>query len=54
MIKKGNKNFEISESQNQWTVRLSDGNLNVEYKISKKDCPTFEDLKEFIEQNNAF
>lgn len=54
MIKKDDKNYEVTESKSQWTVRLSNGKVKVEYQISKKDCPTLEDLKEFIEQNDAF
>ena len=54
MIKKGDKNYEVTENKSQWTVHLSYGNLKVAYKISKKDCPTIEELKEFIEQNDVF
>lgn len=54
MIKKADKIYEVTENKSQWTVRLSNGKVKVAYQISKKDCPTIEDLKEFVEQNDAF
>jgi hypothetical protein len=54
-IEKDGKIFNVTEQAKSWTVSLVDsGNFDASAKITKADCPTFEDLKAFIAENDLF
>lgn len=54
-IEKNGKTYKVVENAKSWTVSiLSDCNVTVAAKISKSDCPTFDDVKTFIAENDLF
>ena len=54
-IKENGKTYKVTENAKSWTVSiLSDCNVTATAKISKSDCPTFDDVKAFIAENDLF
>lgn len=54
-IEKNGKTYKVAENAKSWTVSiLSDCNVTATVKISKSDCPTFDDVKAFIAENDLF
>lgn len=54
-IEKNGKNYEITEAQNTWNVILvAQSSISAKVVVTKKDCPTFDDLKKFILENKIF
>lgn len=53
-IEKDGKIYTVRENQKSWTVTLTDGRVTISAKVQKADCPTFDDLKAFIAENNLF
>jgi len=47
------KTYKVKENINSWslTQNVSNG-FNINLTVSKKDCPTYEELKDFITKNN--
>ena len=49
-IEKNGKTYKVAENAKSWTVSiLSDCNVT-----AKSDCPTFDDVKAFIAENDLF
>jgi len=46
---RGNQ-MEAEELTNSWKIRKVMGKLKVSYEVSKKDCPTKEDLEKYLEE----
>ena len=44
VIKKNDKEYLVSETTSKWIAKLDMGTVVLKYEISKKECPTFEDL----------
>ena len=53
-VKKNEKTYIIRECKNHWNVSADSGRLAVSYRVFKDVCPTFEDLKAYIENENIF
>lgn len=47
-IKKGEKEFVVEDTKEMWLVSRDEGRVSVSYKVTKEDCPTFEQLQLFI------
>ena len=50
-IEKDGKIYEVKENAAEWTLTTNIGNVAVDYKISKQDCPTWVDLAVFVKQS---
>lgn len=53
-IKKNNKLYEVTETERAWSLSTKVGDVFVKYSVSKSDCPTLEDLKNFVYENLVF
>ena len=53
-ITKNGKTFHIEEKSDKWSVRREIDGVKVSYEISKKDCGSLEEVKEYIISNNVF
>lgn len=47
-IKKGEKEFEVTEENDVWHIFRDEGRVSVSYKVFKSDCETIEQLQKFI------
>lgn len=47
-ITKGTTEYTVTENTKNWIIVYSKGKLIVEYKISKSECKTFEELKQRV------
>lgn len=54
IIEKNGKNYTVKENAKSWTLCIAIGVVSVSYKVSKTDCPTFDDLKSFAKSDSAF
>lgn len=53
-IEKNGKIYKVTEQSKTWTVSTDKNNVTVSAKITKTDCPTFDDLKMFVAENDLF
>lgn len=53
-IEKGDKIYSVYENAKDWRITRKENGLTINFKISKKDYPTMEDVKEFIKENDCF
>ena len=54
VIQKGESVYTVTESTENWTVRNENGKVFVSYDVSKALCPTFEELKQYIQSSELF
>lgn len=53
-VVKGDKVYSVYENAKDWRITRKENGLTINFKISKKDYPTMEDVKEFIKVNDCF
>jgi len=53
-ITKGKMVYTIAEHMNGWIISYTSGKLVVEFKISKTECATFSELKNYILTSDEF
>lgn len=53
-VEKGDKVYSVYENAKDWRITRKENGLTINFKISKKDYPTMEDVKEFIKVNDCF
>lgn len=53
-IIKDDRQYNVAETTTKWVIKVLEGKVSLKYEISKKDCPTFEDLQNFVNENNLF
>lgn len=53
-IEKNGKVYAVRENNKSWTVSIKYGHIDVNYNVQKADCPTFDDLKAFVAENDLF
>lgn len=53
-IEKGDKVYSVYENAKDWRITRKENGLTINFKISKKDYPTIEEVKEFVKENNCF
>lgn len=53
-ITKNGKDYVVKENVTSWTLSTSIGRVAVSYNVKKADCPTFDALKAFVDNDNAF
>lgn len=54
IIEKNDKLYNVTEYTKSWTLSINIGGVPVNYKVSKTDCPTWDELKVFVEENSIF
>jgi hypothetical protein len=47
-IEKNGCVYDVTEKKSVWELTSNTGKVSVAYQVSKTDCPTLEDLKEFF------
>ena len=53
-IEKNGNTYSVKESATMWELSAQLGNVTVSYNVKKSDCPTFDELKQFVAENNVF
>lgn len=53
-IEKNGNVYIVKESSSMWSLSTRIGDIPVSYNVKKTDCPTFDELKQFVAENNAF
>lgn len=53
-IEKNGKVYTVRENAKSWTVSTSAERVTINANVSKADCPTFDDLKAFVAENDIF
>jgi hypothetical protein len=53
-IEKNGKIYTVKEFKKSWTLSIKIGSVPVNFKLDKTDCPTFESLKEAVNENDIF
>ena len=51
-IEKNGTTYEVTETAAKWTLKAMDGKVSLSYEVSKKDCETLEELKEYVAGND--
>ena len=52
IIEKKGKVYIVKESASKWAVKTENGKLHVTYEVPKTLCPSEEDLRKYIEQDD--
>ena len=53
-VEKGDKVYSVYENAKDWRITRKENGLTINFKLSKKDYQTMEDVKEFIKENDCF
>ena len=53
-IEKNGKTYVIVEKEKTWTISRMDGTLSLSFNLKKIDYKTFEELTQFIRENDMF
>lgn len=53
IIEKNGVKYYVSETASSWSLKMSVACVDVTYNVSKADCDTFEELKQFVAENDA-
>lgn len=48
------RQYNVTETTTKWVIKVLEGKVSLKYEISKQDCPTFEDLQNFVSENKLF
>lgn len=54
IIRKGNKEYTITERRECWVLSCKIGGLSVEYKVPKDICADEEELRAYVEAEELF
>ena len=52
VIEKNSKAYTVTEHRDKWTVSAESGKLSVAFDVSKELCPTADELREYVLNNN--
>ena len=53
-IEKNGKTYEITEWAHHWSVEWAAGALSATFRVDKELCPTADDLRTYINENDTF
>lgn len=53
-IEKNDCIYTVKESATAWELSTRIGNMPVSYNVKKSDCPTFDELKQFVAESSIF
>lgn len=51
-IEKNGTTYEVKETAAKWTLKALGGKVSLAYEVSKKDCKTLEELKQYVTGND--
>ena len=54
IIRKGNKEYRVTERSECWALSCTIGGLSVEYKVPKDICADEEELRAYVEAEELF
>ena len=54
IIEKSEKIYIVVEQKTQWKLTTNNGSVEVEYNVDKGICPTFTDLKHYVDTDSMF
>lgn len=54
IIRKGNKEYRVTERSECWVLSCTIGGLSVEYKVPKDICVDEEELRAYVEAEELF
>ena len=49
-IEKNGREYPVKEKATEWEIFFQIGSVTTSYKVKKSDCPTFDDLISFVEE----
>lgn len=52
IIKKEDKIYTVTETKEKWKLKAITGKVSLSYEISKSDCKTMEDLRQYVADNS--
>lgn len=53
-VRKNDKIYIVKECKNHWSISTTIEQLSISYQVPKDMCATFEELKQYIENENLF
>lgn len=53
-IEKNDRVYTAKENKASWTVSRKCGHIDILYNVPKEFCPTFDELKAFVTENELF
>lgn len=53
-LEKNGKTYEVIENSKKWVINAMAGKVVLKYEISKTDCETYEELKQYMEDSKMF
>lgn len=53
IIEKNGVIYRVKDTASAWVLEMAIDGVDVAYTITKADCPTFEALKEFVNESDA-
>ncbi len=53
IIEKNGVIYSVKDTASAWVLEMAIDGVDINYKVSKADCPTFEALKEFVAENDV-
>lgn len=53
IIEKNGAIYYVSETAFAWSLKMAVDCVGVTYNVSKADCSTFEELKQFVSESDA-
>lgn len=48
------KNYTVRETDAKWVIKVEMGKLTTSYEVSKKDCATPDELRQFLTDKDIF
>ena len=54
MIEKGDSKYSVTEYGTKWVVKAVDGKVTLKFNVSKSDCATLDELKDYVNSNDLF
>lgn len=52
-IEKNGRTYSVAEHETKWILKTEEGGVTLKYDISKKDCGSAEELKEYVASSDA-
>lgn len=53
-VEKNGKSYEVTETATKWQLKTGEGKVKLSYEVSKDDCATLEELRQYIADNDLF
>lgn len=53
-IEKNGKSYAVVETQKKWTLKAGEGKVALSIEVSKDDCRTADELRQYVAENDLF